>query len=101
MLRVAWVFPKIIGKAVITRLKLLSGMEHNNDVKPQDGRIDYHLVEGKEFDIRVSVVPGVYGEKMVMRLLDKGKDRISLEDMGIGKALEARILKAIQRHQHH
>lgn len=97
VLRVAWVFPKIIGKAVITRLKLLSGMEHNNDVKPQDGRIDYHLVEGKEFDIRVSVVPGVYGEKMVMRLLDKGKDRISLEDMGIGKALEARILKAIQR----
>ena len=53
--------------AVLARIKILSGMDISEKRKPQDGRMTY-LVDGREYDIRVSVLPTTYGEKCVMRL---------------------------------
>lgn len=56
-----------LTSAVLARLKILSGMDIAEKRKPQDGRMTY-FVDGREYDIRVSVLPTAYGEKCVMRL---------------------------------
>lgn len=56
--------------AIIARLKVIGGMDIAEKRKPQDGRIT-SFVDGREFDIRVSILPTVYGEKVVMRLTNK------------------------------
>ena len=56
--------------AIITRLKIIGGMDISEKRKPQDGRIT-QVVDRREFDIRVSILPTVYGEKIVMRLTSK------------------------------
>ena len=73
--------------AVLARIKILSGMDISEKRKPQDGRMTY-LVDGREYDIRVSVLPTTYGEKCVMRLalkksLNRHKSTLGLseEDM--------------------
>lgn len=53
--------------AVLARIKILAGMDISEKRKPQDGRMT-HFVDGREYDIRVSVLPTTYGEKCVMRL---------------------------------
>ena len=53
--------------AVLARIKILAGMDISEKRKPQDGRMT-HFVDGREYDIRVSVLPTAYGEKCVMRL---------------------------------
>ena len=56
-----------LTSAVLARIKILSGMDISEKRKPQDGRMTY-FVDGREYDIRVSVLPTTYGEKCVMRL---------------------------------
>ncbi len=56
-----------LTSAVLARVKILSGMDISEKRKPQDGRMTY-FVDGREYDIRVSVLPTTYGEKCVMRL---------------------------------
>lgn len=56
--------------AIITRLKIIGGMDISEKRKPQDGRIS-HQVDRQEYDIRVSVLPTVFGEKVVMRITSK------------------------------
>ncbi len=56
--------------AITARIKIIGGMDISEKRKPQDGRIT-QVVDGQEFDIRVSVLPTVYGEKTVMRLTSK------------------------------
>lgn len=79
-----------------TRIKLLSGMKLTSN-SAQDGR--FSIIEGKdqEINIRTSLVPGAYGEKAVMRILDPKAIRIKLEDLGIEPYLfsiiEAEIAK--------
>jgi general secretion pathway protein E len=67
--------------AVITRLKLISGMNIAENRIPQDGRISMRIA-GKEIDIRVSSVPTQFGESLVMRLLGKEDIDYSLESLG-------------------
>lgn len=56
--------------SIITRIKIVGGMDISEKRKPQDGRIT-HVVDRQEYDIRVSVIPTMYGEKIVMRLTSK------------------------------
>lgn len=56
--------------AMVARIKIISGLDISEKRKPQDGRIT-QIVDGEEFDIRVSILPTVYGEKTVMRLTKK------------------------------
>ena len=77
--------------AVASRIKLISGLDIAERRLPQDGRITTRI-SGSDMDIRVSTVPGVHGESIVMRLLPKDRDEVHLENLG----LEADHLKAIK-----
>jgi general secretion pathway protein E len=72
--------------AVISRIKLLSQMNIAERRLPQDGRIKVTVAE-KSIDIRVSTIPTIYGESIVMRLLDKETSFITLEEIGFDRTL--------------
>lgn len=74
--------PKRIQGALISRLKIMANLNIAEKRMPQDGRIEIK-VSDKFFDIRVSVLPVMYGERVVMRLLDKSKAFASLQDLGL------------------
>lgn len=74
--------PKRIQGALISRLKIMANLNIAEKRMPQDGRIEIK-VSDKFFDIRVSVLPVMYGERIVMRLLDKSKAFASLQDLGL------------------
>jgi type IV pilus assembly protein PilB len=73
--------PKRLQGPVIQRLKIMAGMMIEEKRKPQDGRIKVKINE-KGLDLRVSCLPSVHGESMVMRLLDSDSLKLSLDDMG-------------------
>jgi len=83
--------PKVVQEAIISRVKIMAGLNIAEKRLPQDGRIRV-IVAGRDVDIRVSLIPTFYGERVVLRLLDKKKGLISLEDMGLSvsgvKAME-------------
>jgi general secretion pathway protein E len=70
-----------LAPAIASRIKLLSGMNIAERRLPQDGRI-MTRVKGHELDLRVSTIPTVHGESIVMRVLDRESIRLSLSDMG-------------------
>lgn len=74
--------PKGIHDALVSRIKILSGMKIDERRIPQDGRFGYKLSE-EEVDLRVSTLPTVHGEKVVMRLLKKTGGLPSLNDLGL------------------
>ncbi|MFH0772071.1 MAG: type II secretion system ATPase GspE [Candidatus Omnitrophota bacterium] len=88
--------PKNFQSAVISRLKILSGMDIAERRVPQDGRFQLK-VENRQIDCRVSVIPTVYGENVVMRLLDLNSVLLGLEELGFSsdalKAYEKLIRK--------
>lgn len=88
--------PKSVQEAVISRIKILSEMKIDEHRTPQDGRFNFK-VEDKEVDLRISVLPTVFGEKIVMRLLRKSGGIPSLEELGLGgpslKNLETAMLR--------
>lgn len=74
--------PKIIHDALISRIKILAGLDIAEKRLPQDGRIKL-LVGGKDIDIRVSIIPTALGERAVLRLLDRKAGVLSLEMLGL------------------
>jgi general secretion pathway protein E len=74
--------PKVVQEAIISRVKIMAGLNIAEKRLPQDGRIRV-VVAGRDVDIRVSIIPTFFGERVVLRLLDKKKGLISLEDMGM------------------
>ena len=81
MLHRVMTVPRAAQAAVIARLKILAGLDTSERRRPQDGRIDLK-VRDKEFDIRFSTLPTLYGEKIVMRLLDKTSIQFTLKQLG-------------------
>jgi len=78
--------PAKMYSAVSSRIKLLSQMNIAERRLPQDGRIKVN-VSGRSIDIRVSTIPTVYGESVVMRLLDKEASFITLSDIGFDRTI--------------
>ena len=76
--------PKKAQSAVLTRLKIIGGMDIAEKRIPQDGRYKL-MISGNEIDIRMSSLPTVHGEKIVMRLLDKNNFLISKEKLGFSE----------------
>jgi len=76
--------------ALISRIKVMSGMNISEKRLPQDGRINVRI-KGEEIDIRVSTVPTVYGESVSLRLLTRGKIFLSLEKLGFAPLEEHAI----------
>jgi len=73
--------PKRLQGSVISRIKIMAGMDIAEKRLPQDGRIKID-VDKKELDLRVSSLPGIHGESVVMRILDKTSFLVGLEDLG-------------------
>jgi general secretion pathway protein E/type IV pilus assembly protein PilB len=84
MLRVQPVPPEInhFYSAIVTRLKIMSHLNIAEKRLPQDGRIKLR-VHGREIDVRVSIIPMLYGEGVVLRLLDKGRMVFDLASVGM------------------
>ncbi len=76
--------PKKLQNAIISRIKILSEMDIAENRKPQDGRIRLSI-ENKQLDIRVSTFPTLYGENVVMRLLDRSTVLLGLKEVGFSK----------------
>src|SRR4051795_1745234 len=76
--------------ALISRIKVMSGMNIAEKRLPQDGRINVRI-KGEEIDIRVSTVPTVYGESVSLRLLTRGKIFLSLDKLGFSPQEETMI----------
>jgi type IV pilus assembly protein PilB len=73
--------PRSIVNAVVSRLKIMADIDIAERRRPQDGRINLR-VGGRQLDLRVSTLPTIYGEKVVMRLLDTSNALLELEDLG-------------------
>ena len=78
--------PKHLHAGIVSRIKILSGMDIAERRVPQDGRFPINI-EGRQFDIRASTLPTQYGEKMVLRLLEKtsGLPQLTLSQLGFTK----------------
>jgi len=82
------ILPKGVHDAVVSRIKILGGMKIDEKRVPQDGRFSFRSDE-KEVDLRVSTLPAAHGEKIVMRLLQKGQSVPELSELGFrGRALK-------------
>jgi type IV pilus assembly protein PilB len=74
--------PLRLKAAMVSRLKIMSQLDIAERRLPQDGRIKLKLGKGREMDFRVSVLPTMWGEKVVMRLLDKGNLQLDMAKLG-------------------
>ena len=90
-----FIFEKDIYPPLSSRLKLLSNLDIAEKRKPQDGRFST-LVGQREYDFRISTLPILYGESIVMRVLDKQKALVRLEDAGMDAASYQKLLKGLE-----
>src|SRR3954471_15152659 len=74
--------PLKLKNAIASRLKIMASLDIAERRLPQDGRIKLKMGKGKEMDFRVSVLPTIWGEKIVMRLLDKGTLQLDMTKLG-------------------
>ncbi|MFT7823364.1 MAG: GspE/PulE family protein [Sulfurimonas sp.] len=95
MLRQSFTFDKDIFKPLASRMKLLSNLDIAEKRKPQDGRFSATFAH-KAFDFRVSTLPTIDGESIVLRILDKSKAMIMLEDAGMSKLCYEKFSEAIK-----
>ncbi len=77
--------PMKLKAAIVSRMKIMATLDIAERRLPQDGRIKLKLGKGKEMDFRVSVLPTLWGEKIVMRLLDKGNLQLDMTKLGFDK----------------
>ena len=82
MLSETFIFDKDIYPPMVSRMKLLSNMDIAERRRPQDGRFSAQILD-KEYDFRISTLPILNGESIVLRILDKSKVIINLEDLGM------------------
>ena len=83
---------------IISRIKVISNLDISEKRVPQDGRTQVKI-SGKTLDVRVSIVPTYYGEKVVMRLLMQSEDIPSIEELGFSKNI-SRHFKPLLNHSH-
>lgn len=92
----AMTVPKNLQAPLISRLKIMSDMNIAERRVPQDGRIEVRTA-GKEYDLRVSSIPCPFGEKIVMRILDKGNAMIGLQKLGLSDENTAYIEELVSQ----
>ena len=87
--------PKRFQSSIISRVKIMAGLDIAEKRLPQDGRIGIKIA-GRDVDIRVSVIPTAHGERVVLRLLDKSTNLLDLEEIGLTTEARQTILQLIQ-----
>lgn len=88
--------PKRYQNSIVSRVKVMGQLNIAEKRLPQDGRIRIKLA-GRDIDIRLSTIPNVYGERIVMRLLDKTSTLLDLTEIGMAPAILAQIEGVIHR----
>ncbi|HHW17309.1 MAG TPA: type II/IV secretion system protein [Firmicutes bacterium] len=86
--------PRTLHDAIVTRLKVLGGMDIAEKRLPQDGRFSTSI-DGRPYDLRVSTLPTIFGEKVVIRLLEQSTDYTSLEALGLSSGVLQRFKKVL------
>ena len=89
-------FSPIGYPGLLSRIKLLSGLKINIHDNPQDGRFTIRRSD-KDIEVRVSILPGAYGENIVMRILDPGTIKQKLEDLGMREDVLIQIKKLLAK----
>ena len=89
--------PMKLRAAIISRLKIMASLDISERRLPQDGRIKLRLGKGKEMDFRVSVCPTLFGEKVVLRLLDKSNLQLDMTKLGFEEQQMKDFMDAIDR----
>lgn len=96
ILQEKYLLPRNVCEAVVSRIKILANLKIDEKRVPQDGRF-FFSADGNDIDLRVSTLPTTYGEKVVMRLLNKSQKVPTLPDLGLrGRALK-NLMDAITR----
>lgn len=96
VLREVMKLPKSTEPPLVSRIKILSNLKIDEHRTPQDGQFSVHI-SGRDIDLRIAISPVVWGEQVVIRLLDKSGTSLRLEDMGYkGRALRT-IRKGLER----
>jgi type IV pilus assembly protein PilB len=88
--------PEHLASPLLSRLKIMASMDIAEKRKPQDGRIGLQIA-GRGVDVRASILPSSHGESIVLRLLDKGANLLSLRDLGFEDESHAWFRRIIRR----
>lgn len=96
LLHVIYNLPKKIQRGIAARIKILSGLDITKFYIPQDGR--FHIAaENKDIDFRVSTLPTIYGEKFVLRILDKTATIVRLDELGFSEQPLSLLKEAVDK----
>ncbi len=88
-------FPKIMEKQLLSRFKIISGLDITENRRPQDGRIKM-VIENTQLDLRVSTLPTINGEKVVLRLLNLKNSLSSMNKLGLNEASYKKFQRLIK-----
>jgi len=88
--------PQHLHPALLSRLKVMSGLDIAERRLPQDGRLRLR-VGGRDVDVRVSIVPTIFGERAALRLLDRSARQLTLDQLGLEPATRARFERLLGR----
>ena len=91
--------PLTIKNALVARLKILSGLDITERRVPQDGRIKMRMGRNRSVDFRVSSLPTLYGESVVLRILDKASLNVDLTQLGFAEETFAMLRRCLKRPQ--
>ena len=91
-------YKKETHSSIVSRIKIISDMDITNRRTPQDGSALVSF-QGQEIDLRVSTLPSVYGEKIVIRLLNRGAGIVSLEDLGMPNNIKNSVVELLKQPQ--
>jgi general secretion pathway protein E len=96
MLQEALQPPRALGPLLVSRVKVMANLDIAEKRLPQDGRISLRLA-GRPVDVRVSTIPTGYGERVVLRLLDKREGRLNLTQLGLAREVQQLLTDLAQR----
>ena len=88
--------PRRLLAPLLSRLKIMGSIDISEKRRPQDGRIKM-TVQGKHFDLRVSMLPSVHGQSVVMRILDRSNIQVNIRDLGFAEDDYMRFQNIIKR----
>jgi type IV pilus assembly protein PilB len=91
--------PSNLGTRLSARLKVMSELDISERRMPQDGRIKMKLSKTRSVDFRVNTLPTLWGEKVVLRILDPANAKIGVDQLGFGEAEKQRFMEALFRPQ--
>ena len=97
ILRVVATAPIKLGNRIASRIKVMSGLDIAERRVPQDGRIKLNLTKTRAIDFRVSTLPTLFGEKIVLRILDGSSAKLGIDKLGYEEVQKQLYLEAIEK----